>query len=202
MVGQYLPQTNEKCYSVLQWLMWLFLSFFISSKHSRGVFPGLFLSAWCQAMGVSEYLFEYKSTFTPFAASLHPANSISLTHKINTSHQHQPASSTSLNKISTSHRHRPAEHSDWYQLFKKEKKHWYPFWAPKWFSLGTAGRVYRKQLLLCHCRSFPGFKSSFPTSPSYMETRACTLVSWTGPEGLYVLVPRLWFCFPQMHGFT
>ena len=90
----------------------------------------------------------------------------------------------------------------WYQLFKKEKKHWYPFWAPKWFSLGTAGRVYRKQLLLCHCGSFPGFKSSFPTSPSYMETRACTLVTWTGPEGLYGLVPRLWFCFPQMHGFT
>ena len=34
MVGQYLPQTNEKCYSVLQWLMWLFLPFFSSSKHS------------------------------------------------------------------------------------------------------------------------------------------------------------------------
>ena len=37
MVWQYLPQTNEKCYSVLQWLMWLFLSLFPSSKHSLGV---------------------------------------------------------------------------------------------------------------------------------------------------------------------
>ena len=35
MVGQYLPQTNEKCYSVLQRLMWLFLPNFTSSKHSQ-----------------------------------------------------------------------------------------------------------------------------------------------------------------------
>ena len=34
MVGQYLPQTNEKCYSVLQCPMWLFASLFPPSKHS------------------------------------------------------------------------------------------------------------------------------------------------------------------------
>ena len=28
MIGQYLPQTNEKCYTVLQWLMWFFLPLF------------------------------------------------------------------------------------------------------------------------------------------------------------------------------
>ena len=40
MVGQYLPQTNEKCYSVLQWPMWLFLPLFTSSKHSLKSRPG------------------------------------------------------------------------------------------------------------------------------------------------------------------
>ena len=34
MVGQYLPQTNEKCYNILQWLMRFFLFLFTSSKHS------------------------------------------------------------------------------------------------------------------------------------------------------------------------
>ena len=35
MVGQQLPQTNEKCYSVLQCPMWPFLPLFYGSKHSR-----------------------------------------------------------------------------------------------------------------------------------------------------------------------
>jgi len=36
MIGQQLPQTNEKCYSILQCLMWLFAFFFPPSKHSPG----------------------------------------------------------------------------------------------------------------------------------------------------------------------
>ena len=35
MIGQYLPQTNEKWYSMLQYSMWLFLPFFHGSKHSQ-----------------------------------------------------------------------------------------------------------------------------------------------------------------------
>ena len=31
MIGQYLPQTNETCYSTLQWLMWLFASTFYNT---------------------------------------------------------------------------------------------------------------------------------------------------------------------------
>ena len=48
MVRQYLSQTNKKCYSVLQWLMWLFLPLFISSTHSPG--GPLLLPPWqrCQ----------------------------------------------------------------------------------------------------------------------------------------------------------
>ena len=38
MVGQYLPQTNETCYSVLQCVMWLFAPFFTPSKHSHCFF--------------------------------------------------------------------------------------------------------------------------------------------------------------------
>jgi hypothetical protein len=34
MVGQYLPQTNEKCYSILQCPMWFFLPTFRGSKHT------------------------------------------------------------------------------------------------------------------------------------------------------------------------
>ena len=37
MVGQQLPQTNEKCYSVLQCPMWPFLPPFYESKHSPGM---------------------------------------------------------------------------------------------------------------------------------------------------------------------
>ena len=37
MVGQYLPQTNKKCYIVLQCPLCLFLPLFQGSKHSRGV---------------------------------------------------------------------------------------------------------------------------------------------------------------------
>ena len=34
MIGQYLPQTNKKCYSVLQCSIWLFLPLFQVPKHS------------------------------------------------------------------------------------------------------------------------------------------------------------------------
>ena len=34
MVGQYLPQTNEKCYNVLQCPIWLFSPLFQRSKHT------------------------------------------------------------------------------------------------------------------------------------------------------------------------
>ena len=36
MVEQYLPQTNKNYYSILQWLIWFFLLFLTSSKHSQG----------------------------------------------------------------------------------------------------------------------------------------------------------------------
>ena len=42
MIGQQLPQTNKKCYSVSQCLMWPFLPLFYGSKHS----PGEFEAAW------------------------------------------------------------------------------------------------------------------------------------------------------------
>ena len=38
MLGQQLPQTNEKCYSVLQCSLWLFLPPFYGSKHSLYIF--------------------------------------------------------------------------------------------------------------------------------------------------------------------
>ena len=44
MVGQQLPQTNENCYSVLQYSMWLFLPLFYGSKHNPALFWCFFLA--------------------------------------------------------------------------------------------------------------------------------------------------------------
>jgi hypothetical protein len=56
------------------------------------------------------------------SSSLHPANSIFLSHKTSINNQHQPASSTFLSqKISTSHQHQPAEHSEYLFLQAEER---------------------------------------------------------------------------------
>ena len=69
----------------------------------------------------TEHSYSWPIYFQPLTAFSFPLlvvytsnNSISLSHKTSTSHQHQPASSTFLSqKISTSHQHQPAEHDLW-----------------------------------------------------------------------------------------
>ena len=67
----------------------------------------------------TEHSYSWPIYFQPLTAFSFPLlvvytsnNSISLSHKTSTSHQHQPASSTFLSqKISSGHQHQPAEHS-------------------------------------------------------------------------------------------